>query len=49
MFTAYHAAQLLEIFRALRGIFLPAIEPGLLMTAAGALLLISTLFILLRG
>jgi hypothetical protein len=45
VFSAYLVAQLLAVYRALDGFFLPTLGPGLFVATAGALLLISTLFI----
>jgi hypothetical protein len=45
LFTGYLLAQLLEVYRELEHMYLPAIGPGLVVAAAGALLLISTLFV----
>ena len=45
LFSAYLAAQLLSVYEALHGVFLPALGPGVFVAAAGALMLLSTLFV----
>jgi hypothetical protein len=45
IFTGYLLAQLLVVYRELEHMYLPAIGPGLVIAAAGNLLLISTLLV----
>jgi hypothetical protein len=45
VFSAYLVAQLLAVYRALEGFFLPALGPGVFVAAAGALLMVATLLI----
>lgn len=45
VFSAYLLAQLLAVDRQLQGDFLPALGPGVFVAAAGALLVLSTLFL----
>jgi hypothetical protein len=45
LFSAYLVAQLLVTYRSLEGIFLPALGPGVFVSAAGALLIVATLLI----
>jgi hypothetical protein len=45
IFTGYLLAQLLLVYRELEHMYLPAIGPGLVVAAAGTLLLLSTLFV----
>lgn len=43
LFSAYLMTQLLVTYRALQGMFIPALGPGVFVSTAGALLLIATL------
>jgi hypothetical protein len=45
LFSAYLVAQLLVTYHSLRGMFLPALGPGVFVAAAGSLLIMATLLI----
>lgn len=45
LFSAYLVAQLLVTYRSLKGMFLPALGPGVFVAAGGALLIMATLLI----
>jgi hypothetical protein len=45
IFIAYLAAQLLDVYRSLHGLYLPGLGPGLIVAGTGALLMISSLFV----
>jgi MFS family permease len=45
LFSAYLLAQLLVTYHSLRGMFLPALGPGVFVAAGGAIMILGTLFI----
>jgi hypothetical protein len=45
LFSVYITAQLLSVYKALHGMFLPALGPGVFVATAGALLILSTLLV----
>ena len=45
LFSAYLLAQLLVTYHSLRGMFLPALGPGVFVATAGSLMILATLFV----
>jgi hypothetical protein len=49
LFSAYLLAELLVTYNSLRGMFLPALGPGVFVATAGALMIMATLFVETKG